>query len=130
MIQDAHPMRSGVPDCYRALYKIDIVSSGVTHTVNMERFPSGFGGVAGGTNAFVSTGRMDITYPPGMRVRGAQASVDSKLLTAAQFNAEVVNVNETAGTASIIVTDSTATPALANPATGAVVYAELVLETV
>lgn len=130
MIQDAHPVRSGVPDCYRALYKIDIVSAGATWTVNMERFPSGFGGAGAAQNAFVSLGRGDVVFPPGMRVRGATAELDNKAVTAAtQFDVNWANINETLGTASLIVTDR-ATPTLQNPTNGSVIYAVLELETV
>lgn len=132
MIQDASPMRSGVPDLYVALYKIDIVSSGVTHNVNLERFPSGFGGILPGSQqAFVSAGRMDVSFPIGMKVRGANVNVDAKAVTAAgQVLAWVDNINEALGTASIITTLNSAPTVLANPPTNSVVYLELDLETV
>lgn len=127
MIQDAHPMRSGVPDCYVAKYKIDVVVAATTWTLNGERLPSGFN--AGG-NVFISTGRADIVFPPGLKVRGARAMVDNKAVTAvAQLDATWANINETAGTASLIITDK-ATPTLANPTAGGVIYAELDLESI
>jgi|SRR4051812_13874420 hypothetical protein len=127
MIQDAHPMRSGVPDCYVAKYKIDVVVAATTWTLNSERLPSGFN--AGG-NVFISTGRADLVFPAGMKVRGARAMVDNKAVTAAgQLDATLVNINEAAGTCSLIVTDR-ATPTLANPTAGSVIYAELDLESV
>lgn len=118
-------MRSGVPDCYVAKYKIDIVSAAATWTVNNERLPSGFGA---GSNVFVSTGRADLVFPAGMKVRGARGAVDNKAVTAAaQLDVFPANINEAAGTLSLIVTDG-ATPTLTNPSTGSVIYFELDLE--
>lgn len=132
MIQDAHPVRSGVPDGYRALYKIDIVAAAATWTVNQERLPSGFeGATANSNNAFVATGRGTIRFPAGMRVRGVQVCVDHKNnANGTQVLAFPGNVNETLGTMDILTTLTTAPSTLANPTNGDVIYAELMLETV
>jgi hypothetical protein len=131
VIQDAHPMRSGVPDCYVALYKIDVVVAASTWTVNSDRFPSGFGA---GSNVFGSTGVANIVFPPGMKVRGAQAQVSPPTAAAASYRtANVCNINEAAGTAQIMITDGGllgASPALANPLINSIIWAELDLETV
>jgi hypothetical protein len=130
MIQDAHPMRSGVPDCYVAKYKIDVVVAAATWTVNMDRFPSGFGAPGAGQNAFSATGIGLITFPPGMKVRNAHASVSAPTTTVAdQRCADVVAINEAAGTASIAISDR-AVPALANPVINSIIWVELTLETV
>lgn len=135
MIQDAHPVRSGVPDCYQAKYKIDIVAAASNWAVSVDRFPSGFGGVVNGAgqltqNAFVSTGLGRITFPAGMRVRSSDIHVEAKVQTGAgNFHAFLNNINEAAGTADIVVT-AIATSTLTNPTTGAVIWAELDLETV
>ena len=127
MIQDAHPMRSGVPDSYDALYKIDVVVAASTWTVNSDRLPSGFGA---GTNVFSATGIANIVFPAGMKVRCANAGVSAPTTTVGdQRSAEVVNINEAAGTAQIAITDR-ATPSLANPVINSIIWARLTLETV
>lgn len=129
MIQDAHPVRSGIPDCYQAKYKIDVVVAATTWTVNMERFPSGFGAPGANQNAFSATGVGLILFPPGMKLRGSKASVQTPGVTAAeQRDAAVCNVSESAGTASIVITDRAA-PTLANPVINSVIWVELDLET-
>lgn len=130
MIQDAHPMRSGVPDCYRALYKIDIVVAATTWTINQERLPSGFGGVSGGSNARSNTGLAALTFPAGMRVRGVNCALESDVVTGAgNFHTFPANINEAAGTMNVIIT-TVATATLADPTLNATLWVELTLETV
>ncbi|MET0414114.1 MAG: hypothetical protein ABW217_22585, partial [Polyangiaceae bacterium] len=84
MIQDAHPVRSGVPDCYQAKYKIDIVAAASNWAVNQERLPPGFAGATPNTpNAFVGTGLGRITFPQGFRVRSSDIHVEAKVVTGA-----------------------------------------------
>jgi hypothetical protein len=132
MIQDAHPLRSGMPDGYVALYEIDIVVAATTWTVNQERLPSGFGGAtAGSSNAFSATGVGALTFPAGMKVRGAKGNVDSDSIVAAnQFHCFVTNINEAAGTCNFVITTTGAPTVLANPTLNSTVYVELDLETV
>ena len=130
MIQDAHPLRSGMPDGYVALYEIDIVVAATTWAVNQERFPSGFGGLAGSSNAFQATGVGALTFPAGMKVRGAKGNVDSDAITGAQFHCFVTNINEAAGTCNFVITTTGTPTVLANPTLNATVYVELDLETV
>src|SRR5262245_618342 len=134
MIQDAHPIRSGIPDCYVARYKIDIVVAATTWTVNTERFPSGFGGTTQSppsTNAFVATGQGRLTYPPGMRVRGVQICCDHKnVANGTQVLTFPGNVNETNGKVDFLTTLTTEPSTLANPSAGDVVYVDVTLETV
>lgn len=127
MIQDAHPLRTGVPDGYEALYKIDVVVAASTWTVNADRLPSGFGA---GSNVFSATGIANIVFPAGMKVRDARASVSPPTTTVGdQRSADVVNINESAGTAQIAITDR-AVPALANPVINSIIWVQLTLETV
>lgn len=135
MIQDAHPMRTGFPDSYVALFKIDVVVAATTWNVNMDRFPSGFGGQsAANVQSRTGVGVGSITFPPGMRVRGAQAQVSPPTAAAASYRtANVCNINEAAGTAQIMITDGGllgASPALADPVVNSIIWAELDLETV
>jgi hypothetical protein len=135
MIQDAFPVRSGTPDGYLAFYEIDVVVAASTWTLNKQRMPSGFNGAgvapgADASNGFVSTGRADFTFPAGNKVRGANASVDSKGVTGAQAFAFVANINEAAGTFSVITTLTGAPATLANPAVNSTIYVELDLETI
>lgn len=132
MIQDAHPLRSGLPDGYQAKYKIDIVTAASTWTVNMERFPSGFGGATAlTTNAFAAPGRGTLTFPAGMRVRGFKAACDHKnVANGTQVLVFPGNINETTGTLDILTTLTTAASTLANPTAGDVIWVELDLETV
>lgn len=131
MIQDAHPLRSGIPDGYVAKYEIDIVAAGVTHTLNQERLPSGFTGVGGTSNTFAGTGLNQIRFPPGMKVRGATVVVDRRNTVAAnQINSWVANIDEVNGAAVVVTTINSAPTALADPPTGAVIYVSLDLETV
>ncbi len=131
MIQDAHPVRSGIPDHYKAIYKIDVVVAATTWTINGDRLPSGFN--AGG-NAFSSTGIAALVFPAGYRVRGAKASVHAPTTAvASQRSANVAAINETNGTANVVITDMgllTASPALANPVINSIIFVELDLESV
>lgn len=131
MIQDAHPVRSGVPDCYQAKYKIDVVAAASNWTVNTERLPPGFSGQTP-TNPQVRTGTGvgTITFPAGYRVRSSDIHVEAKVVTGANnFHAFLNNINEAAGTANVVIT-AIATSTLTDPTTGAVIWAELDLETV
>lgn len=134
MIQDAHPVRSGVPDLYQAKYKIDIVAAAATWTVNLERFPSGFGGTTQSpptSNAFLATGQGRLTFPPTMKVRGAKGWCDHKnVANGTQVLVFPGNVNEANGTIDILTTLTTAPSTLANPTNGDVIYVDLDLETV
>jgi hypothetical protein len=122
MIQDAAPQRCNVPDAYTFYGKADVVA-GPAWTQNTERVPnSQFGIVRTG----VGTGTF--TFPAGQKVRGWSASVDSKVITAAQFDCYLTNVNESAGTGNVSIVSVAG--ALADPATGAVIVWQLELETV
>lgn len=122
MIQDAFPVRSGIPDHYLAKLKID-VAAGPVYVLDQTRLPP---------NQFTVTrtgvGAGNVTFPPGMKVKGTGGTVDSKLVTAAQFDAWLTNINEAAGTCNIVIVSVAG--ALADPAVGAVIYADLDLETV
>lgn len=131
MIQDAHPLRSGIPDGYSAFYKIDVTVAASTWTVDKARFPSGFGGgTAAGDNAFAGTGVGVISWPAGLKVRGSKVAVDSRGATGTQVLGWVTNINETTGTANIVFTSTAAPATLANPPVNSVIYIELDLETV
>jgi hypothetical protein len=123
VIQDASPQRCNCPDAYTFYGKADVVA-GPLYTQNTERVPN---------SAFTITrtgvGVATLGFPAGQKVRGVSAAVDSKLATAAQFDAYVTNINESAGTANLVI-DSAGAAALADPATGAVIYWQLELETV
>lgn len=134
MIQDSHPVRAGIPDHYKALYKIDIVAAAATWTVNMDRLPSGFGGLTGSplnTNAFAATGRGTLSFPQGLKVRGVKAHCDHKnIANGTQVLVFPANIDETAGSMAILTTLTTAPATLANPTNGDVIYVELDLESV
>jgi hypothetical protein len=127
MIQDAHPVRSGVPDHYKALYKIAVTVAASTWTVSDERMPSGFGA---GSNVFGSTGIANLVFPAGQKVRGANAHIaaPTAVIGSARL-AQVCNINEAAGTCQVMVYDA-ATPSLANPIVNSTMFVELDLETV
>jgi hypothetical protein len=131
MIQDAHPVRSGIPDHYKAIYKIDVVVAASTWTINGERLPSGFN--AGG-NAFSSTGVAAIVFPAGYKVRGAKAMVAAPTAAVASYRtAHVAAISEANGTANVVITDGGlggASPALANPIVNSIIFVELDLESV
>lgn len=131
MIQDAHPLRSGIPDGYQAKYKIDIVVAATTWTINTERMPSGFSGVSAASfNARSNTGLALLNFPAGQRVRGVKCHLESKVVTGAgNFHTFPANINETAGTMNVIIT-TVATATLADPTAGTVLWVELDLETV
>jgi hypothetical protein len=127
MIQDAHPIRSGIPDHYKANYKIAVTVAASTWTVNDERMPSGFGA---GTNVFSATGIANLIFPAGQKVRGARASVAAPTaVIGSARHAQVTTINETLGTCQVMITDL-AVPALANPIVDSIIFVELDLETV
>jgi hypothetical protein len=117
MIADAHPMRSGVPDCYRALYRIEVLVAATTWNVNLERFPSGFTGAnvaAAPQQVRTGAGLGTITFPAGMRVRGANANYSPPSnADASQRTVHVCDIDETLGTALLVLKDDTG--AIADP---------------
>lgn len=137
MIQDAHPIRSGIPDHYAAKYRIDVIVAATTWNVNMERFPSGFGGQsASNVQARTGVGLGLITFPAGMRVRGAKAGYSApSSADASQRTVHVSTINEAAGTATLTIKDDTgavAEPVAPTSATSfdSTIWVELDLETV
>lgn len=109
MIQDAHPLRSGTPDGYDALYRIEVLVNNTTWNVNRDRLPSGFTGANVSPNpeqVRTGPGLGTITFPSGMKVRHAVASVSGPagVDAAGQRQAFVTDIDETAGTARIVIT--------------------------
>lgn len=136
MIQDASPIRCGVPDAYSALYKIDVLVAATTWNVNLERLPSGFTGanVAGApTQVRTGTGIGVITFPAGMRVRGYNANYSPPSnADASQRTVHLAAINETLGTAAVILENAgtTADPVAPTSATSfdSTIWVELTLE--
>jgi hypothetical protein len=131
VIQDAHPVRSGIPDHYKAIYKIDVVVAATTWTINGERLPSGFN--AGG-NAFSAQGIGNLVFPAGYKVRGAKAIVVPPTTAVGSYRtAHVAAISETNGTANVVITDGGllgASPILQNPVVNSIIFVELDLESV
>lgn len=136
MIQDAHPVRSGIPDGYKALYKITSVVAASNWAIDQDRLPSGFGGVRDPNtglptaNAFVSTGRGRISYPQGMRVRGIQICADRKLTSGTIAIIQPTLVNFVDGQTDFLYVITSAPTVLANPNVGEDIFVEVMLETV
>lgn len=111
MIQDAHPLRSGVPDGYEALYRIEVTAGSSSWLVNVDRLPSGFSGagVAGNERQVrTGVGLGTITFPPGTKVRGAVGCYSCPNNTLAnQRQVFVTDIDEAAGNAKLVL----ATPA-------------------
>lgn len=117
-------MRSPVPDGVKFPYKCDVVATTGPWTLNTERIPNGQFTLAR-TGVGIASG----TFPAGTKVRMAHANVDSKVVTNVQYDAHVVNVNETAGTFQVVCVRGS-DGAVADPLTGSVLYAELTLEAI
>lgn len=142
MIQDASPVRDGVPDSYRAYYRIEVQAAAGPWNLNLERLPSGFSGngtgPANGVNVRTGVGLGAIRFPSGMKVRMAHASVSSPtgVDAAGQRQAFVTDIDDVNGTALVVVTTApgvisdpvapTALPALND----SWILVELTLETV
>lgn len=104
MIADAHPVRSGVPDCYVARLRVNVVVLNSNWTLDTDRLPSGFSadgaltGAAGQTNVRNGVGIGGLLIPAGMRVRGVQTNYTNPTLAAASFReVQVAALNETTG---------------------------------
>jgi hypothetical protein len=124
MIQDCHPLRSFVADGVDADYKADVVATTGPWTLNTERIPNGQF-----TLARSGVGIANGTFPSGTKVRGARANVDSKVVTNVQYDAHVVNINETAGTFQVVCVRGS-DGVVADPLTGSVLYVSLRLEAI
>lgn len=136
MMQDAYPLRSGVPDGFDLLLKITVAVAASSWLLDTERLSPGVvsGAAAvtpGGLNVFAATGIASIAIPSGYRVRHASASVSAPTSTVAdQRDASFTfsTALETAGQLGLIITDR-ATPSLANPVVNSTIWARLTLET-
>lgn len=107
MIQDASPVRDGVPDSYLAHYRIEVLVAATTWNVNLERFPSGFTGAGVAPNpqqVRTGVGLGTIRFPAGMKVRMANAGYSAPdNVLANQRQAFVSDIDEAAGTALIVI---------------------------
>jgi len=125
MIQDAHPLRSGLPDGYIAWYKLT-VSAGPVYTLDTARLPSGF------TATRNAAGLIDVTFPTGFNARWNGGGVDTKtnvVGVANQLDVYPVNINAAAGTMQVRITDHNNPPAAADPAVGSDIHFSIALET-
>lgn len=107
MIQDASPVRDGVPDSYLAHYRIEVLVAATTWNVNLERLPSGFTGAGISPNpqqVRTGVGLGTIRFPAGFKVRMAKAGYSAPDNTLAnQRQVYVTDIDEAAGTALIVV---------------------------
>lgn len=111
MIQDASPVRSGLPDGYLAHFKVDYLTAGTTYTLDTRRLPSGF------SVTRASQGLLNVTFPTCFAVRWIGGGVDPKVTTdAAQCNVGPININPNAGTMQVIIQPAIATPVANDPA--------------
>jgi hypothetical protein len=116
MIQDAHPVRSGVPDGYDVLIKVT-KTAGPVYTLDTTRLPSGFSVSAG------AAGRMNVVFPTCFAVRWLGGAVDAKVFTVtSQRKVNPVNINPSAGTLVAQFLDNTATPIEVDPVDASDVY--------
>lgn len=123
MIQDASPVRDGIPDGYIAHYKIDI-GAAQAGTLDTRRLPPGFTAVYSGSNGIYNIGFPAASF---LAVRSPGANVDVQSTTNTnQINAMVVNINLTAGTAQVVCLTNAG--AAASLSSGAVLYAHLEFE--
>lgn len=141
MIQDASIIRDGVPDSYKAYYRIEVLAVTGPWNLNKDRVPSGFNGagaVAGGFDVRTGVGLGAITFPAGFKVRCAKAGYSSPAAVNAanQRQVFVSDIDEAAGTAALVVTtaagvisDPLAPTALPAP-NDSWIWVELTLETV
>lgn len=132
MIQDASPIRSGIPDHYRAVYKITVVNAANDWQLDQSRLPSGFSGRTPGSSqcALGSAGRGRITLPTGLIVRGVSAHADRFSVTGTQQNVFLGTINLVDGVIDFMLTPTTAPSTLTDPLVGTVIYIGLDLETV
>lgn len=124
MIQDASPLRCGIPDGYDAYYKLD-VAAGPVYNLDMRRLPSGF---LATRNA---AGLIDVTFPTCFAVRWQGGGVDTKtnvVGVANQLDLYPVNINPAAGTMQIRITDHNNPPAAADPAVGSEIHFSFTME--
>lgn len=120
MIQDAAPVRSGLPDGYDAHFKIDI-AAGPVGNIDLRRLPSGF------TATRTGVGLYNVTFPSCFAVRQASVTVDAQSVVAAnQLDGYPANINANAGTATLVIL--TPAGALADPPVGGSIYATFALE--
>lgn len=139
MIQDAHPLRSGSPDGYMVLYKIECLAPTGPWNIVTERMPSGFSGTSATSfNVRAATGLGLIRFPPGFRVRGAKGSFSAPDNAIANMrNVFVTDVDEVAGTAAIGLAANNGAafadppaPTAAPAPNDSIIFVELDLETV
>lgn len=142
MIQDASPVRDGVPDSYKAYYRFEVLALAGPWNLNRDRLPSGFAGAgtgpADGVNGRTGVGLGAFTFPAGMKVRMAKAGYSSPAAVNAanQRQVFVSDIDEAAGTGAFVVTTSAgviseplAPTALPAP-NDSWIWVELTLETV
>lgn len=124
MIQDAYPMRGGLPDGYVAHYKLD-VTAGPAYTLDMRRLPSGF------TATRNAAGLIDVTFPSCFAVRWYGGGVDNKTNVVGvtnQVDVYPVNINPSAGTMQVRITDHNNPPAAVDAAVGGEIHFSFALE--
>lgn len=125
MIQDQHPVRGNFPDGIECQIRAIYNTAGPSYTVNTTVTTPGC------SIAHTATGRAAVTFPASgsNTFQWVGAGVDNKSATASQMLlCNPRDVNETAGTFELVMIDG-ATPSLAAPQDGAIVFVNFRLGT-